>query len=286
MVMAYSNTQKNYQKHPTAASFFAALNIAAKLDARLDRAAVQIRAAFVVSTTAAVAPPMTQLLRGGRGGGEVKLKLLLSMMWVAAREPYDVTHPSRVWAELLGLEDPEKKGAARISAAIRRLVEGGYLTAEARPGRPSRLILRDETGRGTDYVHPGRYWDPQASESDLPKRKDKQYYFQLPTEFWTKGWITVLSGPAVAMFLALLEQTRGHRFEGIWFSQSVADRRYGLTEVTRRKGLQELTDTGLIETVRERIGIGTFDTIRYRNTYNVKLEHLANQPLTVLESAQ
>ncbi len=50
---------------------------------------------------------------------------------------------------------------------------------------------------------------------------------------------------------------------------------------SRDPQLRELNEAGLIETSRKRIGIGTFDTIRYRNTYNVKLDHLANEPLTV-----
>lgn len=211
----------------------------------------------------------------------MKLKLLLSMIWVAAREPYDVTHPARVWAELLGLDDPEKKGAARINAASRRLVEGGYLTAERRSGMPSKLILRDETGRGVEYIHPGRYWDTKAASLDIPKRKDKQFYLRLPAEFWTYGWIAALSGPAVAMFLALVEQARGAKYEGIWFSQSVAARRYGLTEVTRRKGLAELEAAGLIEVSRERIGLGTFDTIRYRNTYALQMHRLEMTPMSL-----
>ena len=55
---------------------------------------------FIVSPVASQPPAMTRILRGGRGGGVVKLKTLLSMLWVAVAEPFDVTESGRVWAQL------------------------------------------------------------------------------------------------------------------------------------------------------------------------------------------
>lgn len=219
-------------------------------------------------------PPMTLMMRGGRGG-EVKLKLLLSMLWVAVKEPYDVRQPARVWAELLGLDEPETRGAARVNAAVRRLVEGDFLEVDKRPGQPSRLILREETGRGAAYTHPGSHWEKREG---LPLPKNAPRYTQLPTGLWTQGWMATLSTSAIAMLLVLLEQTRGKHYDDLWFSPSVAAKRYGLSETTRRKGIDELDALGIITVDRVPVGRGSLSAIRRRNTYSIDLERLDERP--------
>lgn len=244
-----------------------------QLSARVKRQHVAIRSAFIVSSDPKTPPPLTSILRGGRGG-EVKLKLLLSMLWIGAKEPYDVTQPARVWAELIGLDEPSTKGAARVNAAARRLVEGKFLTVEKRPGQPSRLFLQNELGTGITYTHPGSHWrkaDPGPSAS-APR------YTQLPVSLWTNGWVADLSAPALAMFLVLLEQTRGKNYHDLWFSPSVAAKRYGLSEVTRRKGLAELELKGIILIDQAPVGRGTLSEIRRRNTYSVYLDRLDQRP--------
>ncbi|MDY0914489.1 hypothetical protein [Rathayibacter festucae] len=245
------------------------------LTERVKRPKVPVRSSFIVSSDPNVPPPLTRLLRGGRGG-EVKLKLLLSMLWIAVADPYDVTQPARVWAELLGLDEPETKGAARVNAAVRRLVEGGFLRAEARKGQPSRLILCEETGRGAPYTHPGSHWEVRK---DLKKKSAAgPRYTQIPSTLWTNGWVAVLSGPATAMFLILLEQTRGKNYEELWFSPSVATARYGLSEVTRRKGVEELEELGLIYVDRKPVGKGSLSMIRRRNAYTIEMRRLDQKP--------
>lgn len=217
---------------------------------------------------------MTLMMRGGRGG-EVKLKLLLSMLWIAVKEPYDVAQPARVWAELIGLDEPETRGAARVNAAVRRLVEGDFLEVEKRPGQPSRLFLREETGRGAAYTHPGSHWEKHEG---VPLPKNAPRYTQLPTGLWTEGWMAKLNAPAIAMLLVLLEQTRGKNYDDLWFSPSVAAKRYGLSETTRRKGIDELDEFGIITVDRVPVGRGTLSTIRRRNTYSIDLDRLSERP--------
>ncbi|HVF74574.1 MAG TPA: hypothetical protein VM938_05955, partial [Acidimicrobiales bacterium] len=77
---------------------------------------------------------MTTMLRGGRGGA-VRLKLYLSFLWFAAAPPHDVTYPARAWASLLGLEDPEARGARRIIDAITWLDAHDFVVVEGRPRR-------------------------------------------------------------------------------------------------------------------------------------------------------
>jgi len=247
---------------------------AAQLAGRVSRKSVAVRSSFIVSMDPETPPPMTLMMRGGRGGG-VKLKLLLSMLWIAVKEPYDVTQSARVWAELIGLDEPETRGAARVNAAVRRLVEGNFLEVEKRPGQSSRLILREETGRGAAYTHPGSHWEKHEG---MPLPKNAPRYTQLPPGIWTEGWIAKLDAPAIAMLLILLEQTRGKNYDGLWFSPSVAAKRYGLSETTRRKGIDELDKFGIIAVDRVAVGRGTLSEIRRRNTFSIDLTRLSQRP--------
>lgn len=248
-------------------------HIAALLNARVKRERIAVRSAFIASLDPQSPPPMTLLLRGGRGG-EVKLKLLISMLWVAGKEPYDVSQPARVWAELIGLDEPDTKGAARVNAAARRLVEGNFLAAEKSPGNPSRLFLREETGTGAKYSHPGSHWGSRATNAT----REGPHYTVLPASLWLNGWIAALSAPALAMLLILLEQTRGKTFEGLWFAPSVAAKRYQLSETTRRKGVDELAKLDLIFVERAPVGRGTLNAIRERNTFTLNLARLNEHP--------
>ncbi|MEV8242002.1 hypothetical protein AB0O90_17285 [Microbacterium testaceum] len=257
-----------------------ARQVAADLSSRIGREGAEIRNDFIVAPSAEEPPAMTKLLRGGRGGGGVKLKVLLSMLWVAVGEPYDVTEPARVWASLIGLEDPAGRGAARVNAAVRTLTEGGYLRRMRRAGRPSRVYLMNETGSGAEYIKPSTYWAPGAERSAATDERFR--YTRLPSEFWVNGWIAALSGSAIAMYLALLQQSniRGGKTtrHGFWFSPSVASRRYGLTDVTRSKGLRELEKHRLI-VIKTGVTGKTLSQWRVRNTYSVDLDRLRETPI-------
>lgn len=257
-------------------NFDLARSTALDLSERVRREEAQVRNDFIVSPVASEPPAMTRIMRGGRGGGVVKLKTLLSMLWVAVAPPFDVTEPARVWAQLIGLEDPEGNGAARVNAAIRTLEEGRFLRVERKPGMPSRVFLMNETGNGEPYTKPSDYWLPGGARPDGPDTRP--LYTRIPSEFWTNGWITQLSAPAVAMFLALLHQSRGGSRQEIWFSPAVADRRYGLTNATRSKGVRELESLGLVEIDRMVIGRESIGNIRARNTYTLNLLRLQIVP--------
>ena len=250
--------------------------IAEQFDARAQRKTVPVRAAFIASPTPTSPPPLTQLLRGGRGG-EVKIKLLLSMLWVAVAEPYDVAFPARSWANLLGLDEDEAKGAARVNAAIRRLVEAGYLRAEKRPGQPSQLFLLNELGNGEEYSHPGLMWEA-VRDADTRTRRRTPRYVRVPVEIWTHGWIAALSGPAFAMLLILLESARGKEPKNLWFAPSVAAARYGLNEATRKKGIDELESYGLVTVDRALVVRDDLSSKRRRNTYTLHVENFARNP--------
>lgn len=205
------------------------------------------------------------------------MKLLLSMIWVAVAEPYNISIPARAWATLLGLEDPEGRGAARINAATRRLVEAEYLRVERRRGQSSQLYLQNELGNGEPYSHPGAAWEA-VREADSRTRRNTPRYTRIPVEIWTHGWIAALGGPALAMLLILLEAARGRDPEGIWFAPSVAAARYGLNEATRKKGVKELEDYGLVTVNQAAVTRDALSSKRRRNTYTVHPEAFDQNP--------
>jgi hypothetical protein len=60
----------------------------------------------------------------------------------------------------------------------------------------------------------------------------------------------------------------------VWFSPKVLQERYGLSDDTRSKGMNDLRDLGLITVTRQPINPGDFDLQRIRNTYTLDLKAL------------
>lgn len=223
-------------------------------------------------------PPLARLLRGGRGG-EVRLKLELSFLWFAAAPPHDVSLPARVWAVLLGLEDPEARGTRRIRQAIDALESSNLIRVERQPGMPPRIWLLDEGALDVPYTLPGAAFNAARNTPDAWRHR----YIQLPDTLWTNGWIATLSGAATAMLLVLFAE-RGTDKSGkeLWFSPKRADQLYGLSEDTRSKGLRELRAAGLVTARRRSASRNALDTRRVRNTYRLvdaRLNEGANVPV-------
>jgi hypothetical protein len=254
-----------------------ALAAAQALARRNHGRAAQVRRLFVERDNTTRPTPLALTLRGGRGG-QVRLKTYLSMLWLAAAPPHDASYPARAWATLLDLPDPSGNGARRVNDAIAWLGKHNFLDIEFRPGHPNRVTLLDESGDDSR----GRYRVPGAAYNKAKARKAdvdvlaKHRYVQLPATFWTSGWLAVLSGPAVAMYLVLLAEQAGHP-EGreLWFSPDAARLRYVLSEDTRSRGLDELRRAGLVAVRRRPVATDIFDVQRFRNVYVLKPERLA-----------
>ena len=65
--------------------------------------------------------------------------------------------------------------------------------------------------------------DQETPDDD--ELEQRNYYFQIPAAFWTDGWAAMLSGRAVAMFLAVLsELSRKQANEkSVWFAPARAE---------------------------------------------------------------
>jgi hypothetical protein len=238
-------------------------DVALALARRVKDRDLQLRRRFACrSSVDEDEPPLAQMLRGGQGG-QVRLKLYLSLLWVGVGAGNQVTFPAPTWATLLGLPDPEGKGSRRIRDALTWLATQGLIILQGGSGKPSTVTLLDDGGTKTPYVVPG-IAIARAQKSEAPVTDD--LYFKLPPTFWTAGWIVHLSGAAVAMLLVLLSEQRGRSRE-FWMSPRIADDRYVISEDTRSRGVHELQRHHLLDVHRRPVRASPLDTPRYRNTY-------------------
>lgn len=200
-------------------------------------------------------PPLAQILRGGQGG-DVRLKLYLTMTMLAAGAPYDIRGvPARDWANALGLPDPEHNGARRVGDALDFLANLKLLEVAGGQGKPRDITLRSPTGDGSVYSWRGNW------------------YIAMPLGFWTNGWIYQLTGSSVALLLVMRDmRSNRNQADPPWLSTE-DKQRYGLSPATWTRATRELVANGLLEVRRKPQG-RDFDYRRLRNTYWVYTERL------------
>lgn len=242
------------------------LTRADELRARAPRRTdIPLRAAFVRHDEPGTTPPLAALVRTGGRGAAVPLKLYLGIMWLASSPPFDVPPlSSRVWAELLDLEDPSGRGKRRIAAGLTKLEEHRLIAVDRRRGEPSgaRLLLEDGSGQpysalpSTDYV--------------LGSKKGRQRYLKLNTRLWTRGHIQSMSAKALAMLLVVLEEQYGQD-QPVWFSERRFAERFNLSRDTRSEGARELFQRELIVIRRAPVtnSGAAFEREANRNTYQI-----------------
>jgi hypothetical protein len=209
---------------------------------------IQLPPGFVSSQTDGDVPPLARILRGGRGG-EVRLKLYLTMILIAVRAPYKIESvPTRAWAETLDLDDPDGLGARRISDALQWLAKEHFIERASRRGSPPAVTLRSVLGDGTPFV------------------RGAGIYLSVPLGLWKYHWIVKLSGTGLALLLVLLDLQGG---SSSWSPPSLPGprrRRYGLSDDTWTRASRELKALGLLQ-IRKKPQGQVFDSRRMRNTY-------------------
>jgi len=249
-----------------------AVSAATALAQRARGRSAQLRRAFVEREDLAAPTALARVIRGGRGG-EVRLKTYLSMLFIAGAAPYDVSYPARAWATLLDLDKPETKGARRVNEAISWLEANKFVTVANNPGQPSRVTLLNERGKGDKYELPGEVYNRlRNKKGDDVARRNR--YVKIPPEFWTSGWLSVLSTPAVSMYLVLLCAQTSEEVSEVWFSPDQASKLYSLSADTRSRGLAELREAGLVTVRRRALSNDVFDVQRFRNAYTLDTDRL------------
>jgi hypothetical protein len=215
---------------------------------------VQLPVGFVRSQSPP--PALVRMIQGGKGG-EVRLKLYLTVTLLSTRKPHSVTRPitNRTWAELIGLPKPDTNGSRRISDSFLWLGENQYLEVERKRGATTQTKLLSPSGDGTPYIRPS------------------SNYVSLPLGFWREQWITELSAVAVALLIILLNHSGAARRVANQPISSSHKREYGLSPDSWTRGSKELQSHGLIEVSRTTRGNG-LETIRSRNSYSVIYDRL------------
>jgi hypothetical protein len=246
---------------------------AARTWAGADTAAVRYR--FITRQEGSQqSPPMARILRGGGGrGGATRLKVYLSLLWLARNRNLErpvFAYPAQQLAALIGLPNPGDAGARRVQEALRWLEKEGFVALDRRPGDVTRVHLLDDAGSGEPYRPAGALVTRASKRSQ--KEREQHFYVQLDARFWTEGWVAELSGAAIAMYLACLYEQRGRDGEEIWVSPRMGRERYDLSDETRNKGLRELTDQGLLDLARRPVPANSFfdERFRARNVYLVR----------------
>jgi hypothetical protein len=189
---------------------------------------------------------MIKMLRGGTGGrggqgGEVRLKLYLSLLWFACGDRHSVEWQASHWADLLGLPDRDAKGKRRIQEAFGWLQSNRFIVVTQRPGKHPTITILNEDGSGAPYSKPGL----TAVKGGEPT------YRQMSHEWWTNGWIAELDGASIVTWLVYQDES-GKQSDFVWLTPDQSLLRYGLSIDTRKKGLRQLRNVGLVEHKRVR----------------------------------
>lgn len=248
------------------------------------RKAVPIRASLVRNDNNPNGDALLKKLVSGGGGrgGAVAVMLYIALIWKCAKKPFDVKLPARKWAELLALPDPSSKGARRIANALDTLESLKLIKLEKAHGEPSRVILLDESGDGSDYELPSTAYSQRGLKRDL--------YFKVSSKLWTSGKLQQLSAPGLAMLLILLEeggykpdknplvkalQTHPQGSE-VWFTTENFPTRFGISASMRSRGTKELELADLLDTKRRPVGPPgvpvSFTTEKVRKVYMLQGE--------------
>ncbi|MET1035224.1 MAG: hypothetical protein ABWX68_08325, partial [Arthrobacter sp.] len=210
----------------------------AKTAAARARRSAQLRKLFIARNSAAdPAPPMSRLLKGGKGS-EVRMQLMLSLLWFQtdSTSVKPLPYPAQSWARLFDLDQPDAAGARRVNDATKWLEKEGFIRVKSSPGIANEITVMEETGNGADYQPPG--YAANRLRSD-PDRVARHLYVQIPEEMWLNGYMSMLSGAGIAFYLMLLDQYSFGTNIGedpattaVWFSPKVVSERYNLSDDT------------------------------------------------------
>ncbi|MGK8491831.1 hypothetical protein [Nocardia asiatica] len=198
-----------------------------------------VRRSFVTRASEEARSPLAQLLSarsnaGGGRGGRQRLALLLTALWVCARQPYATQRAASWWAEMIGLPEPRGRAATRaVTANLHELAARGFIGFErGRAGYSPTVTLRNELGDGGIYQRPHLDAEPN--------------YFRVPETLWTEGAIGELDARGLAMYLVVLSRYNAITGREVWFAGEDFHRRYGLSEATRLNGLNQLVNQKIL----------------------------------------
>ncbi|MGJ9403553.1 hypothetical protein [Arthrobacter sp. KK5.5] len=204
-------------------------------------------------------PPLARLMKGGRGG-EVRLRLYLTLAMQATKHPY--TLPARTslsLARMLSL--PIDTGPRQVAAALRWLERNRLLVRDQEPGKAPSFRLLSPDGTGEEWA-----------------KGYERRYMTLPIELWSDGWILRLNGRSLAVYVALRELTGGKPIGEVMDGHR--KRQYGMSDDTWTRATRELMELGLLIASEEIYGDDTWIRRRRKRYRLVDLEQAGSPSWT------
>lgn len=263
---------------PEVLPYLPSMKLAKQLSGSGRRIDIPIRKSFVRASKPGIEPPLAKIVSRGGGGGAVALKLYIALIWRCSGRNFDTDISARLWALLLGLEDPNAKGSRRIAKALKLLAELKLITLTPRRGESSIVQLLDESGNGKPYQLPSTAYTKMKLERDR--------YLKVPSVLWTQSaQIQRMSAPAMTMLLILLCEGSGetaHKLstEGkpVWMSVERFTERYPISPAMRSRGTKELISLALLHVSRAPVGTmgvkKSFAAEQVRNIYTLQNDAL------------
>lgn len=155
------------------------------------------------------------------------------------------------------MDDPRGDGARAVRDALHELADRGYVRLHS-TGSRTEIFLMNESRPTSEDGSPVLYTAPYGEEPYLP----------IPRSFWTERLAGTLSGAGIAMYLCALAMTRSDDPE-FFISARFFDERYGISRSSRKRGLAELTERGVLTvSLEETLDTNTFRKVR-RNVYRL-----------------
>lgn len=253
-----------------------AMTLARAIKRQTGREAIPLRSRFIRDVGSPMGnvadTPLRMLVRRGDRDG-ITLRLYLGLLWLSTAPPYDSSVAADQWGRLLAL-DLQTNYRRRVYDALKRLEGQRLIKVNRKRGTTSTITLLDEGGKGIPYNAP-----KQA-------RRPEDAWIKVPSGLWQKEEFYDLKTPGLAMLLAILADT-SPKTGYAWWSPAHFERRIGLSQSTRSRGVAELRDAGLLEIRRKRLepGEGNFSNDKFRNTYRLTLDEpvLATEMFSSLE---
>ncbi|HEX5912621.1 MAG TPA: hypothetical protein VFY54_05765, partial [Rubrobacter sp.] len=192
--------------------------------------------------------PMARLLSsrngaaGGGRGGKTRLALYLSLIWIASGSDHSSDRPASFWAALRGLPDPDHAGSRVVRSTWRELEARGLVAVDPAPvaGEPPSVKLLREDGSGAPYT--------------IPDGTPGETYRRIPEAAWRFLFADAgLTGAGLAMYLVVIRTAgRAGQLTDLAIARTYFQTEYGLGESTRKNGLRNLVDLGVLDARRRR----------------------------------
>lgn len=199
--------------------------------------------------------------------GEVAMKIFLTLLMLTRtadatgrHEMYRVV-PDHYWAEMFGYEELNEadpipgNGTRRVKRAMATLVKmgNGWIERTRVPGRGYKINVK----------HPA-----------APERAP---WIGLPLEFWSRGWINVMSARALFTFLCLQLVFAG-KDDDYGAHITAWDReRFAIKDDTWQRGIKELEALKLVRSEIGDVAVDRWSTeLRERKVYYLRNSYLKN----------